>query len=102
MTDFDLPDSLAPPMANGEVVFEAPWQSHVFGMAVALSEQGLYPWSDFQQSLIDEVGIWDEDHAQQEQGQDEAYPYFEIFQRALTYPYDVSSLHSKEYFLMLK
>ena len=29
------------PRKNGELVFEEPWQGRVFGMAVALSEQGL-------------------------------------------------------------
>ena len=28
----------APPRSNGELVFEAPWESRSFGMAVALSE----------------------------------------------------------------
>ena len=30
----------APPRSNGELVFEAPWESRSFGMAVALSEPG--------------------------------------------------------------
>ncbi|MEM7099490.1 MAG: nitrile hydratase accessory protein [Pseudomonadota bacterium] len=79
MSGFALSGRMSPPMENGEVVFEAPWQSRVFGMAVALSEQGLYPWSDFQQSLIDEVAVWDQVHPA-----DENYPYFDIFQKALT------------------
>jgi nitrile hydratase accessory protein len=43
------------PRRNGELVFEAPWQGRVFGMAVALSEQGLFPWEEFRQALIAEV-----------------------------------------------
>jgi len=43
------------PRKNGELVFEAPWQGRVFGMAVALSEQGLFPWEEFRQALIAEV-----------------------------------------------
>jgi nitrile hydratase accessory protein len=43
------------PRRNGELVFDQPWQGRVFGMAVALSEQGLLPWEDFRQALIAEI-----------------------------------------------
>ena len=33
-----LDGRIAPPTANGEVVFEAPWQGRVFGMARLLAE----------------------------------------------------------------
>ncbi len=42
----------APPRANGELVFEAPWQSRVFGLTMALHDQGRFAWSDFQSRLI--------------------------------------------------
>ena len=29
----------APPRANGELVFEAPWESRAFGIAIALVER---------------------------------------------------------------
>ena len=45
----------APPRRNGELVFEAPWEGRVFGMAVALSDQHVYAWEEFQKSLIDEI-----------------------------------------------
>ena len=73
-----LGESLQPPLANGEVVFDAPWQGRVFGMAVALFEQGLFAWSDFQAALIRRVGAWD---AQARGGA--AYPYYELFMGAL-------------------
>ncbi len=50
-----LDGDAALPRRNGELVFEAPWQARVFGMAVALSEQGLFPWEEFRQALIVEV-----------------------------------------------
>ena len=50
-----LAGSTAVPRRNGELVFDAPWQGRVFGMAVALSEQGLFPWEEFRQALIQEV-----------------------------------------------
>jgi cobaltochelatase CobN len=50
-----LQGTTAVPRRNGELVFDAPWQGRVFGMAVALSEQGLFPWEEFRQALIGEV-----------------------------------------------
>jgi nitrile hydratase accessory protein len=35
------------PRRNGELVFEQPWESRVFGLAVALREAGLLEWEDF-------------------------------------------------------
>ena len=46
---------IAVPRRNGELVFEEPWEGRVFGMAVALYDQRLYGWEEFQQSLIDEI-----------------------------------------------
>ncbi len=43
------------PRKNGELVFDEPWQGRVFGMAVALHEQGQYEWDEFRQALIAEV-----------------------------------------------
>jgi nitrile hydratase accessory protein len=43
------------PRRNGELVFEEPWQGRVFGMAVALHEQGLYEWEEFRQTLIGRI-----------------------------------------------
>jgi nitrile hydratase accessory protein len=43
------------PRKNGELVFDEPWQGRVFGMAVALHEQGLYAWEEFRQTLIAQV-----------------------------------------------
>lgn len=43
------------PRRNGELVFDAPWESRAFGLAVALHETGLYEWDDFQQRLVAEI-----------------------------------------------
>ena len=43
------------PRQNGELVFDAPWQGRIFGMAVALSEEGIVPWEEFRQALIASV-----------------------------------------------
>jgi cobaltochelatase CobN len=50
-----LGGSSAVPRRNGELVFDAPWQGRAFGMAVALSEGGLFPWEEFRQALIREI-----------------------------------------------
>jgi nitrile hydratase accessory protein len=39
--------------------FDADWQRRAFGVAVALSEFGHYPWSSFQQQLITAIGRWE-------------------------------------------
>lgn len=33
-------------------MFRAPWEGRAFGIAVALSEKGAYPWDDFRASLV--------------------------------------------------
>ena len=33
-----------PPMANGEVLFDEPWQGRVFAMALLLVDQGCFAW----------------------------------------------------------
>jgi nitrile hydratase accessory protein len=53
MSRMDGPAAL--PRRNGELVFEEPWQGRVFGMAVALHEQGAYEWEEFRQTLIDRI-----------------------------------------------
>ena len=41
-------------------VFDEEWQRRAFGLAVALSEFGHYPWVDFQQELITKIGAWED------------------------------------------
>jgi nitrile hydratase accessory protein len=55
----------APPRSNGELVFEAPWESRSFGMAVALSESRMFDWEQFRQRLIAEIGRWEREHAEE-------------------------------------
>ena len=72
-----LDAALQPPMENGEVVFEAPWQSRVFAMAVSLHESGVFPWSEFQAQLIAVIARADAQQAEAE------YAYFDHFAAAL-------------------
>ncbi|MEM7126674.1 MAG: nitrile hydratase accessory protein [Chloroflexota bacterium] len=50
-----MDDSIALPRKNGELIFEAPWEARAFGLAVALNEQGTYPWRDFSEALAREI-----------------------------------------------
>ena len=59
------------PRRNGELVFEEPWQGRVFGMAIALHEQGAYEWEEFRQALIHRIAA-----AEQRGG---PFVYYEIW-----------------------
>lgn len=58
MTEVDrtVADLEGLPRKNGELAFDAPWQSRVFGMAVALNERGIYEWNDFRERLVVAIG----------------------------------------------
>lgn len=56
----DLGDDLAVPRKNGELVFEAPWEGRVFGMAVALSNERAYEWDAFRDRLAAEIAAAEE------------------------------------------
>jgi nitrile hydratase accessory protein len=68
----------APPRSNGELVFEAPWESRLFGVTLALHDAGCFEWPEFQQRLIAAVGRWE---AGAREG--EAYRYYERWAEAL-------------------
>jgi nitrile hydratase accessory protein len=58
----NLGGNAALPRKNGELVFVAPWEGRVFGMAVILHEKGVYPWDDFRAELVDEIGEHTQDY----------------------------------------
>jgi nitrile hydratase accessory protein len=64
-------------MVNGELLFDAPWQGRVFGMAESLANAGVFRWAEFQAALIERVGAWEAAHA------GEPYPYYDRFLEAL-------------------
>lgn len=68
----------APPTANGELVFEMPWQGRIFGIATSLAEQGVYVWDDFRKRLIDRIAAWE---ASAPEGA--PYHYYDHFLEAL-------------------
>ena len=68
-----LPENLAPPQANGELCFEAPWQGRAFGMVHTLVDAGRFSWDEFREQLIRAL----------EGGQVGAEHYYERFLLAL-------------------
>jgi nitrile hydratase accessory protein len=69
VTDADSP--AAPPRSNGELVFDEPWESRAFGVAVALSEGNVFEWERFRRELIAEIAGWEQKHGEQKHGERE-------------------------------
>jgi nitrile hydratase accessory protein len=51
----NMDGDVAMPRKNGELVFQAPWEGHAFGLAVVLSDNGTYAWGDFRKGLVDAI-----------------------------------------------
>jgi nitrile hydratase accessory protein len=68
----------APPRSNGEMVFEAPWESRLFGITIALVEADRFAWSEFQKRLIAAIGRWEAEHPD-----GEGYRYYDRWAEAL-------------------
>ena len=41
------------PRKNGELVFNEPWEGRAFGLAAALTDGGVYDWSEFRVQLVE-------------------------------------------------
>ncbi|MCU1502640.1 MAG: hypothetical protein JWM12_1994 [Ilumatobacteraceae bacterium] len=54
--ELDVDGPAAPPRANGEVVFEHPWQSRIFATTIALCDGGTITYDEFRRRLIAEIG----------------------------------------------
>lgn len=65
MTDTDLASPFnsegpgALPRSNGEMIFQSPWESRAFALALALVEQDLFTLIDFQGELIVAIAEWE-------------------------------------------
>jgi len=55
--DWDGP--LSPPRRNGEMVFDAVWETRLFGMTMTLYEGGRFRWDEFRQRLIEAIAAWE-------------------------------------------
>lgn len=49
--------AVALPRSNGELVFDAPWQSRAFGVAVTLAQSGYFSWDAFRASLAEAIAV---------------------------------------------
>jgi nitrile hydratase accessory protein len=76
----DISGPAAIPRRNGEPVFNEPWESRIFGAAVALCERGVFEWDEFRELLITEISASD---AQTIQAALPAPAYYEHFLAAL-------------------
>ncbi|MCC5887321.1 MAG: nitrile hydratase accessory protein [Gammaproteobacteria bacterium] len=75
--DSDAPE--APPSANGELLFEAPWEARAFGMAVSLADAGCFTWDEFRARLMEAIAAWERQAAP-----GTPYPYYDCWLTALT------------------
>ena len=74
----DREGAAAPPRRNGELVFEAPWESRAFGLALSLCDAGAFTWEEFRAALIGEIADWEA-----RASADEPYSYYARWQAAL-------------------
>lgn len=74
----DWEGPLSPPRRNGELVFDALWESRVFGLTMTLCEQGAFQWDEFRARLIAVIAEWDRTH----EVHDEGYRYWDAWLRA--------------------
>ena len=49
------------PRKNGELVFEMPWESRAFGLAVSLSDAGVVEWPEFRKALVTAIKVSERD-----------------------------------------
>jgi len=55
----DAEGAAAPPRRNGELVFNAAWESRLFGLTLSLHRAGLFEWEEFRRRLIEEIAAWE-------------------------------------------
>ena len=79
MESMTLEGRVEPPKANGEVIFDEPWQNRTFGMARSLCEAEYFTWDEFRACLIQQIESWEAAHTASE-----PYQYFDHFLAALT------------------
>jgi nitrile hydratase accessory protein len=76
----DAQGPAAPPRENGELVFETPWESRLFGLTMALHGSGRFEWEEFRQRLIEEIASWESAASERPRAR---FRYYERWQAAL-------------------
>ena len=79
----DISGPAAPPRQNGELVFNEPWESRAFGLAVTLHAGGAFEWEDFRQELMGAVGRWEAAHPDSYEGWSYYACWLEALERVL-------------------
>ncbi len=69
-----------PPRRNGELVFETPWESRLFGITMTLHQAGRFEWEEFRALLIEEIARWERDSGGRANA---AWSYYTCWQAAL-------------------
>jgi nitrile hydratase accessory protein len=69
----NMDGAAALPRSNGELVFETPWESRAFGIAVALHGDRRFDWEEFRGELIDEITRADAEASQSPQAEGSTY-----------------------------
>lgn len=64
----DWEGPLSPPRRNGELVFDALWESRIFGLTMTLFEAGHFAWAEFRDRLIAEIAAWERAHGPRDEG----------------------------------
>jgi nitrile hydratase accessory protein len=72
----ELEGIAAYPRKNGEPVFEAPWQSRVFGIVVSLNEQSVFEWDQFKRRLVARIAADERDDLPDEQSAGRYYEHW--------------------------
>lgn len=78
MIERAIADEPTLPRRNGELVFDEPWESRAFGLAVALDEAGIVDWNEFRTELVARITAWERAHAGAE-----GWRYYERWHEAL-------------------
>jgi nitrile hydratase accessory protein len=72
----DISGPAAIPRRNGEPVFNEPWESRIFGVAIVLCEQGSFEWEEFRERLITEIAAAEGRAALSKESRDDYYEHF--------------------------
>lgn len=94
VTAADGPEAL--PRRNGELVFNAPWESRAFGVAIALHDAGAMDYEAFRSRLIAEIATSAGEHGVGEDGGDYYERWLDALQQVLIEQEIVSAAELEE------
>ncbi len=80
------------PRRSGELTFQSEWEKRAFGVALALIEQGHFPFDDFRWRVVSAIRSWERDN----RGNEELYRFYERWLLALEKTLIEKGILSKE------